>query len=474
MDYYPLFIKLQHKPCLIVGGGQVALRKVQSLLQSGACLTLQAPDLCAGLQRLVEKYHLTWFAEAFQADDPLESYFLVIAATDDHQLNRAIAERCSFTGVHCNVASQAEEGDVLLPAVVDRSPVTIAIHSSGSSPTVTRYLKRQLEAFVPRGLGQLSHWAEHWRQRVRQRLPDAGARRRFWDTLLSGLAASLVLQGQRERADQVTARHLDEAAAGQLQGEVFLVGAGPGDPELLTVKALRLIQQADIVLYDRLVSEAILALLPEGCERVYVGKRQAEHAVPQGDINRQLLDYARQGRNVLRLKGGDPFIFGRGGEELELLADAGIRFQVVPGITAANGCACYAGIPLTHRDHAQSVRFITGHLQTDQVNLDWPELAQPQQTLVFYMGLSGLQDICQTLIAHRRSPDTPAALVEKGTTVQQRVLVGTLATLPQLARESGAAAPTLLIIGEVVGLHQRLAWFPPREPAEGSAGGSSR
>ncbi|NHN35822.1 uroporphyrinogen-III C-methyltransferase [Pseudomaricurvus alcaniphilus] len=459
MDYFPLFIKLQHKPCLVVGGGQVARRKVLSLLESGACLTVEAPVLCDELQALVDSHRLSWFAEPFQEQEPLDSYFLVVAATDDASVNRDIAERCNYLGVHCNVASEADEGDTLLPAIIERSPLTIAVHSSAQSPTVTRYLKRQLEAFVPPQMGALARWAEGWREPVKQRLGDLLSRRRLWDKLLSGVASAQVMAGHEASADAIMEQHLEEAAAGRLSGEVFLVGAGPGDPELLTLKALRLIQQADIVLYDRLVSEAIMELLPADCERLYVGKRQSEHSVPQTEINQLLVDYARQGRNVLRLKGGDPFIFGRGGEEIELLASAGISFQVVPGITAANGCACYAGIPLTHRDYAQSVRFITGHLQSDKVNLDWPELARPNQTLVFYMGLSGLGEICAALIANRRAPETPAALIEKGTTPQQRVLVADLESLPQLAQTEAMSAPTLLIIGEVVQLQKQLAWY---------------
>lgn len=460
LEFFPLFFRLQHKPCLIVGGGEIARRKVLSLLQSGACLTVQAPEVCASLQQLIDEHRLMLLREPYQDDDPLGSYFLVIAATNDPACNRLIAERCEYLGVHCNVASNAQEGDTLLPAIIDRSPVTIALHSSARSPTITRYLKRQLEAFVPSRFGQLVSWAEGWRTSVKQRLPDVRKRQRLWDRLLSGLASTYVLGGQPEKADELFRTHLNEAETDQLQGEVFLVGAGPGDPELLTLKALRLIQQSDIVLYDRLVSPAIMQLLPSSCEQLYVGKRQSDHSIPQPEINQLLVDYAKQGRNVLRLKGGDPFIFGRGGEEIELLAREGINFQVVPGITAASGCAAYAGIPLTHRDYSQSVRFITGHLQNDAINLDWPELARPNQTLVFYMGLSGLDAICAALIKHQRSLQTPAAIIEKGTTPEQRVFTGTLETLPDLVKSQQVSAPTLLIIGEVVALHKQLSWYP--------------
>ena len=312
---------------------------------------------------------------------------------------------------------------------------------------------------MPKQFGQLAAWAESWRLTVKRRLAAVTVRQQLWDRVLSGLASNHILHSRVEEADRIMESHLTEAQSNQLQGEVFLVGAGPGDPELLTLKALRLIQQADIVLYDRLVSDAVMALLPSECERLYVGKRQSDHSVPQGEINQLLVDYAKQGRNVLRLKGGDPFIFGRGGEEIELLAKAGVSFQVVPGITAASGCASYAGIPLTHRDYSQSVRFITGHLQSDSINLDWPELAKPLQTLVVYMGLSGLEDICTQLILYNRDPATPAAIIEKGTTPEQRVIVGDLATLPEMVKKAGVSAPTLLIIGEVVQLQKQLSWF---------------
>lgn len=462
MEYFPLFLKLTDRPCLVVGGGRVAVRKIGWLLKAGAQVTVMAESVDESLTALAAE-NLQIETRAVTVADieqlPLALQFLVVAASNDENLNNAIAERCKALSVHCNVASHADSGDTILPAIIDRSPVILALHSGARSPTVTRYLKRQLEAFLPLQVARLVSWAEAWRQRIKDQLPDPRLRQRLWDRVLSGKAAEYLYRAQPERADQLLQTHLQEAQAGRLCGEVFLVGAGPGDPELLTLKALRLIQQADVVLYDRLVSAEVMALLPDSCEQIYVGKRQADHSVPQPEISQRLVDLARQGRQVLRLKGGDPFIFGRGGEELELLASAGIAFQVVPGITAASGCASYAGIPLTHRDCAQSVRFITGHLKDNRVNLEWPELAAPHQTLVFYMGLSGLEDICHSLIAHGRSPSTPAAIVEKGTTPEQRVIEGTLQTLPQRVRQQSVSAPTLLIIGEVVGLRRQLNWL---------------
>ncbi|WP_439134558.1 siroheme synthase CysG [Pseudomaricurvus sp.] len=465
MEYFPLFLKLAGRSCLVIGGGNIASRKVSWLLKSGAQVHVISPEISSALNEwsvspeYSDQLSLELCSNVAVARLPLEKQFLVVAASSDRQLNQQIAEQCQTLDVHCNVASRTSLGDTILPSIIDRSPVVLALHSGARSPTVTRYLKRQLEAFVPRKLSALVSWAEHWRKTVKQRLPSEVVRQRLWDRVLSGMVAEHLYDGQAVSADTIMEQHLEEAESGQLWGEVFLVGAGPGDPELLTLKALRLIQQADVVLYDRLVSDPILALLPSDCERIYVGKRQADHAVPQVEINQRLVDLAKEGRNVLRLKGGDPFIFGRGGEEIELLADSGVSFQVVPGITAASGCASYAGIPLTHRDHSQSVRFITGHLKSNQVNLEWPELAAPNQTLVFYMGLSGLNEICRSLIEYGRNEQTPAAIIEKGTTPQQRVITGTLATLPALVVSKNVSAPTLLIVGEVVQLQIQLAWF---------------
>ncbi len=460
MDYFPLFIKLDAKPCLVVGGGRVAFRKIGWLLKSKAAITIVAPSVCSEVGLLCGSGRVQWVEGSYTASAPeIQSYYLVIAATNDEQLNRDIADKAAAAGVHCNVASAADCGDVILPSIIDRSPVTIALHSGGKSPTITRYLKRQLEAFIPRHVSRLVAWAEKWRSAVKSGIDSSTRRQRFWDRLLSGVAAEHVMSDRSAAGDGILEQRLRKANSGLFEGEVFLVGAGPGDPELLTLKALRLIQQADVVLYDRLVSEPILELLPDSCERIYVGKRQADHALPQGDINQTLVDLAKQGRNVLRLKGGDPFIFGRGGEEIELLAENGVAFQVVPGITAASGCAAYSGIPLTHRDHSQSVRFVTGHLQSNEINLPWPELAATGQTLVFYMGLTGLKAICESLIKHGREPSTPAAVVERGTTPEQRVIVADLDTLADIVGSQEVRAPTLLIIGEVVQLHNKLSWY---------------
>jgi uroporphyrin-III C-methyltransferase/precorrin-2 dehydrogenase/sirohydrochlorin ferrochelatase len=333
---------------------------------------------------------------------------------------------------------------------------------------LARLLRTRLEALLPGRTGELAALAREYRATVRARIAEASARRAFWEDILQGQVAELVYSGRPQAARHQLERQLDAFSGAPARGgEVYLVGTGPGDPDLLTFRALRLMQQADVVLYDRLVAEPILALVRRDAERIYVGKRAGVHAVPQQDINARLVEYARAGRRVLRLKGGDPFIFGRGGEEIEELAAAGIPFQVVPGITAASGCASYAGIPLTHRDHAQSVRFQTGHRRGDTVELDWPALARPGQTLVFYMPLEGLGIICAQLMAHGLAASLPAALVERGTRPEQRVFAGTLATLPELVAGEDVHAPTLLIVGEVVKLRERLAWFEGRADIEG-------
>lgn len=457
MDYLPLFHKLQGGRVLVVGGGEIALRKARLLADAGAALRVVAPDVDGQLAALAREGGGEVLVRGYQAAD-LVGCRLVIAATDDPGLNAQVSADAQALSLPVNVVDAPALCTVIFPAIVDRSPLVVAVSSGGDAPVLARLIRAKLEAWIPSAYGELAGLAARFRDKVKALYPDVNQRRGFWETVFQGPIAERQLAGQGAEAERLLQAMVDGAPV-QQGGEVYLVGAGPGDPDLLTFRALRLMQQADVVLYDRLVASAIIEMCRRDAERIYVGKRRADHAVPQDQINRLLVDLARQGKRVLRLKGGDPFIFGRGGEEIEELAEHGIPFQVVPGITAASGCSAYGGIPLTHRDYAQSVRFVTGHLKDGTSNLPWHDLVAPAQTLVFYMGLVGLPTICAELIRHGRAASTPAALVQQGTTRNQRVFTGTLADLPDLVAQHEVHAPTLVIVGEVVQLRDKLAWF---------------
>ncbi len=460
MNFLPIFLSLRNRPCLVVGGGNVAARKVDLLLQAGGRVNVVAPDLCSTLSRQHEEGRIDHRITTFSPND-LEGMRLAIAATDDSAVNRRVSELCQARGLPVNVVDQPDLCSFIMPAIIDRSPVLIAVSTGGASPVLARLLRGRLESLIPAGYGRLAALAANFREKVKQRIP-APKRRAFWETVLQGPIGEMALSGRETAAQQALERAIEQGNERTSKvGEVYLVGGGPGDPDLLTFRALRLMQQADVVLYDRLVSPQVLELTRRDAERIYVGKNQANHALPQNEINRTLVRLAKEGKRVLRLKGGDPFIFGRGGEEIETLAQEGIPFQIVPGITAASGCAAYAGIPLTHRDYAQSCLFLTGHVKEGKIDLDWHHLAQPQRTLVFYMGLQGIGIICAKLMEHGLPATLPAALVERGTTHDQRVHIGTLATLPDRVQHYPVRPPTLLIVGEVAKLHEKLRWFEP-------------
>lgn len=457
MDFLPLFHKLHDRLVLVVGGGEVALRKARLLADAGASLRVVAPEVRDDLRELAGQGANQLLLRGYQASD-LEGVALIIAATDDEPLNARISEQAQALGIPVNVVDAPKLCSVIFPAIVDRSPLIVAVSSGGDAPVLARLIRAKIETWIPATYGQLAGLAKRFRAQVKGLLPDVQQRRVFWEDVFQGQIAESVFAGKLHEGERL----LGEKVAGavpQALGEVYLVGAGPGDPDLLTFRALRLMQQADVVLYDRLVAPAIIELCRRDAERIYVGKQRSAHSVPQDQINQRLVTLAKEGKRVLRLKGGDPFIFGRGGEEIEELAAHGIPFQVVPGITAASGCAAYAGIPLTHRDYAQSVRFVTGHLKDGSCDLPWAEFTASSQTLVFYMGLVGLPVICQQLIAHGRAASTPAALIQQGTTRNQRVFTGTLANLPELVAQHNVHAPTLVIVGEVVQLRDKLAWF---------------
>lgn len=461
MNFLPVFLNIKHQRCLVVGGGEVAARKVNLLLRAAGAVTVVAPTLCSPLQRQHAAGEIEWQQRPFNAND-LEHCVLVVAATDDSGINQQVSDLARQRQLPVNVVDQPELCSFIIPSIVDRSPVVVAVSTGGASPVLARMLRARLETLIPASYGRLATLLAGFRTKVQQRFSNSSQRRHFWEQVLAGPIAELVFSGREQQAVQQIEQALaSDQAPASTSGDVALIGAGPGDPDLLTFRALRLMQQADVVLYDRLVTPAILDMVRRDAERIYVGKKRDFHSVRQEEISRMLVDLAQEGKRVVRLKGGDPFIFGRGGEEIEELARQNIPFQVVPGITAASACASYAGIPLTHRDYAQSVVFVTGHLKDGTINLDWQHLVQPQQTLVIYMGLEGFEVLCSELISHGMPAAMPVALIQQGSTPQQKVLSGTLADLPAVVKRTELHAPTLIIVGEVVRLHQTLAWFHP-------------
>lgn len=456
MDIFPISLKLQQQPCLIVGGGHIAYRKAVLLAKAGAVIHVIAPEIESSLLEIVVASQGQYIQAPFSVDIPLRHYRLVIAATNDKATNIQVFEACEAEKILVNSVDDPPHCRFMVPAIIDRSPLVVSIATNGTSPVLSRQIRTQLEASIPHGMGKLAEFSGKWRAVVKSKIENPDERRIFWEDLYASPLKEQVFNDNIADADKLIEQALKEWKTPK--GEVYLVGAGPGDPELLTLKALRLMQQADVIIYDRLVSPAILELCRRDAEKIYVGKARSNHSVPQDGINALLVEFAEKGKRVCRLKGGDPFIFGRGGEEIQELFAAGVAFQVVPGITAASGCSAYAGIPLTHRDYAQSVRFLTGHLKEGSPELPWRELVYENQTLVLYMGLVGLEKICAQLIAHGQRANMPVALISKGTTPEQKVVVGTLADIASKVSEYQIQAPTLTIIGEVVSLREQLQW----------------
>lgn len=455
MPLLPLQVRSDFKRFVVIGGGVVATRNVARLINAGAHIEVRTLKASQRIHEWAEQNKLTLILRNLDANEHFDERSAVILATDDSDLNAALCAQAKAHNCWTFRVDESTDNDFLVPEVVDRSPIKISVSSQGTAPGLTQYLKQRLDAFVPKEYQQLANFVAQLREQVAQF--DSQTRLLFWRRWFDSQAPELVLGKNPERAQLVTQELLDNPN-GNPVGEVYLVGAGPGEPDLLTFRALRLIQAADVVFYDRLVGEGIMTLINPEAEQHYVGKAKSNHAVPQEKINQRLVDEALLGKKVLRLKGGDPFIFGRGGEEIQQIAEQGIPFQVVPGITAASGCAAFAGIPLTHRDHAQSVRFVTGHLKNGTCDLPWHELAHPQQTLVIYMGLSGLPLICRELINHGMDKDTPVGLIEKGTRPDQRVHITSLAQGQDYIQGRDIAPPTLIIVGDVVHLHRTLNW----------------
>lgn len=457
MDYLPIFLNVKKQLCLVVGGGEIAKRKAGVLLDAGAHVRVVAPEIDPAL---VKMPHVESIVSRFEAHH-LDGVTLVIAATDDRDVNILVSKVAHERNLPVNVVDDPELCSFIMPAILDRSPLMVAFSSGGASPVLTRMMRGKLETIIPQNYSRLAAFAERFREQVKLRVTSPAKRRIFWENALDGVVAEKVLTGD-ERSAEAMLQQMLASEDNIVRGEVYLVGAGPGDPELLTFRALRLMQKADVVVYDNLVSKPIVEMTRRDAERIFVGKKRADHTLRQEEINELLVRLAKQGKRVLRLKGGDPFIFGRGGEEIETLAAEGIPFQVVPGITAASGVASYAGIPLTHRDYAQSCMFVTGHLKDGTINLDWDALARTKQTVVVYMGLHGLDTLCSELVKHGMPESTPIAIVQQGTTQNQRVVTGTLATLPGIAAIEKLQAPTLIIIGGVVKLREKLQWFHPQ------------
>ena len=458
MDHLPIFINIRQRPCLVIGGGDIALRKINLLIKAQAKIDCLSPLFCEGIINLSKNGNVNLIDKIFEPDD-VKDYAIIIASTDDSSVNSLISQLAKQAKIPVNVVDSPELSSFIMPSIVDRSPVIIAVSSAGKAPVLARLIRAKLETVIPSAYGILAEIAGEYRQKVKDRFANIKDRRAFWESTFSGVIAEKVFSGRIDEAKDDIDTQLKNAVEMEL-GEVYLVGAGPGDPDLLTFKALRLIQQADVILYDRLVSKGVMELVRRDSELIYVGKKGgSDKSTRQIDINEKLIELAKAGKRVCRLKGGDPFIFGRGGEEIESLSEHAIPFQVVPGITAASGCSSYAGIPLTHRDYSQSCRFITAHLKNGTTNLPWEEFIINQQTIVFYMALSGANYICEKLMEYGMDKDMPIAIIEKGTMPEQKVYISSLTALPDLLAKEDIHAPTLMIVGEVVKLNEKLNWY---------------
>ena len=456
MEYLPIFIDIKNERSLVIGGQKNAFEKIELLLKAGSNVTVISPNICREIVNLKENGQITYHEESF-SEFNLKGCRLIIVATSNSSLRTKVVKTAKENEIPVNVIDFPDLCTFSLPSIIDRSPLLLAVSTSGNSPTMTRIIRSRLEAMLPLAYGRLSLSVGKFRKNLQNTLQSKQERRYFWNRIFSSPIIELFLSGREQEAEHILKNEIGTIGQStESIGQVCLVGAGPGDPDLLTLRALRLIQNADTIVYDRLVFPKIMQYAREDAELIYVGKKSANHTVPQDQINQKLVDLARQGKMVVRLKGGDPFIFGRGGEEIEMLMESGIDFQVVPGVTAASGCSTYAGIPLTHRDYAQHCVLVTGHLKEDGTGLNWDSLVQPNQTVVFYMGLSNIKNVSSELIRHGMPPEMLAAIVQKGTTRNQKVFIGTVAELPEIVETNEIKPPALVIVGNVVALHQKL------------------
>lgn len=445
MPYFPLFADSSSLRCLVIGGGSVAFRKLQILARFEVECIVVSPIVSDEVQDLCSDHAYSVIEREFEEND-LTQCNLVVIATEKPETNLRISEACHAQDIPVNVVDNLEQSSFIFPAIVDRNPVTVAISSSGSSPSMARRLRTTIESVLPNSIGDVAVFMAKKRDQLLGK-PLAGSKKDFWDEVLDSAIPDFIARGQDQQAEELFDGLANEGAK---QGFVSLVGGGPGDPDLLTLKALNAMQRADVVYYDNLVSEGVLDLARRDARKIYVGKKRSFKDVRQEEISRMLLEDAQSGLRVVRLKGGDPMLFGRGGEETSALLSKNIQFEVIPGITAALGCAAYAGIPLTHRDYAQSVRFVTGQLRDGKVNLDWPELAKPDQTLVVYMGLTGLEQFTSNLVANGLDENTPVAIVSRGTLSDQEIVCGTLQNIAAKAQQQEVRGPTTTIVGNVV------------------------
>ena len=461
MKYFPLNIELNKKLILLVGGGEVAERKLDLLVKAKSQVIIMSPTFTDYLQTFSDRAELTFVDSEYKTSILDEYKFsFVIAATNNEDLNKKIAKDANEKNILVNVVDRPEICDFIFPSILERGPVTVSVSTGGASPVLARMLRTKLETSIPGGYGKLAKIVSDNRVVVRKKFKNFKSNRIFWEEILNSKFVDLVLSGQEGAAEKFLEKEIENFDENKKsEGEVYLVGAGPGDPDLLTFRALRLMQQADIVLYDRLVHSDIIELVRRDAQKIYVGKKRDHHTVRQDEINQLLVKYAKEGNRVLRLKGGDPFIFGRGGEEIETLLDENVTFQVVPGITSASGCSTYSGIPLTHRDYAQSCIFVTGHLKDGKLDLNWEKLIQPNQTIVFYMGLVSIKIICNKLIEYGLDKNTYCALVQQGTTQNQKVFATTISLMPDMVEKEKPEPPTIFIIGNVVKLREKLNWF---------------
>ncbi len=457
MRYFPLFLDLAGKPVLLVGGGEVAARKYSLLGEAGAVVTIVAPQLGTELAEAVGRGAVTHVARVFEKSD-VDGRWLVVAATNDRAVNAAVAAAANAARIPCNVVDDRELSSFIMPAIIDRSPVQIAVSTGGTSPVLARLIRERLETLLDGSLGTLAAFADRWRERVRSKFADIGARRRFLSWMLTGPVAASLRAGRTERAEELTARALEDPASIP-HGHVVLVGAGPGNAGLMTLQGLRALQEADVIVHDRLVSPEVLELARRDAARFDVGKFVGGGGATQEEINALLVEHAQRGEYVVRLKGGDPFVFGRGGEEIDHLRAHGVSFEVVPGITAALAAGAYAGVPLTDRRHSQAVRLLTGNSDEQLAQFNYSDLAAGRETLAFYMSVGRLAPLRDKLLLSGVAGSMPVAFIENASRAQQRVIVSTVENMQRDAVMQKLKAPAMLIIGNVAASAAELQWF---------------